>query len=442
MSGRREARVREGEQGQVLLLFVVIFSVILAMGALALDQGFWLGRHRATQAAADASARAGALVYVANTTASGGCSAGTPRRVAAANAEENRIDVNVGTCSGPQSAFVASGDCPGVGANRPSVNADVGQELRSFFSGFFGIDEIETRAESTACVGTISAFGIDEDRNEHITSGLPVYIRSDDTYNGRGCFSGGAPKIGQQCVIVRACERQGGSPASQADNCTFGGQPVRSGFFEETDDDECEGDGNMGGALDAIEDRDMSLLCRVESGSGCPGSNVCIDAEPAPEDEGDHADIMNAFEDRLESAPNSCNEFHELFKRVDGGNVARPWVSGGNPQQTVYFRDPDCDMDDAGRVGVLVFTDSSATQRVKGFAVVYITGCFTRGSSFTTSENTCSSNSNDDHDSELRGVLLRTFMPEADRGDLGRVSIVTSGSNANINIPYSIQTVE
>jgi hypothetical protein len=33
-------------------------------------------------------------------------------------------------------------------------------------------------------------------------------------------------------------------------------------------------------------------------------------------------------------------------------------------------------------------------------------------------------------------------MPEGDRGDLGRVSIVTSGSNQNINIPYSIQTVE
>jgi len=77
---RRELSVREEERGQVLLLFVVVFSVILAMGALALDQGFWLGRHRATQAAADASARAGALVYVANTGASSGCAAGTPRR--------------------------------------------------------------------------------------------------------------------------------------------------------------------------------------------------------------------------------------------------------------------------------------------------------------------------------------------------------------------------
>jgi hypothetical protein len=185
----------------------------------------------------------------------------------------------------------------------------------------------------------------------------------------------------------------------------------------------------------------MGMFCRVNPGSNCSGNEICVEPISAADDEGDHDNIMNAFEERLESAPNGCNEFGELFKRVDGGNVARPWASGGNPQQTVYFRDPDCEMDDAGRVGVLVFTDSTA-QRVKGFAVVYITGCFTRGSSFTTSENTCSSGNNDDHDSELRGVLLRTFMPEADRGDLGRVSIVTSGSNQNINIPYSIQTVE
>jgi len=440
MSGRVR-RTHNGERGQILLLFVVVFSVILAMGALALDQGFWLGRHRATQAAADASARAGALVYVTNTGASSGCAAGTPRLVAAANAEDNRIDVNVGACSGPQTTFTASANCQGA-ADRPSVHADVGQELRAFFAGFFGIDEIDTRAEATACVGTVSAMGIDENRDDNITSGLPVYIQNNDTYNGLGCFTGtGAPKIGQQCVIVRACERQGGFPPPQADDCTFGGQPVRSGLFEIPDDDECEGNSSFGEILDYIEDRDMGMLCRVNSTNGCSGDQLCIEKEPQADDEGDHANIMNAFEDRLESAPNSCNEFSELFRRVDGGSVARPWVSGGNPAQTVYFRDPDCDMDDAGRVGVLVFTNTSSPH-VRGFAVVYITGCFTRGSSFTSSENACGSSSNDDHDSELRGVLLRTFMPEADRGDLGRVSIVTSGSNQNINIPYSIQTVE
>ena len=414
----------------MILLFVAVFSVILAMGAVALDQGFWLGRHRATQAAADAAARAGALAYVADTGASTGCAAATPRRAAAANAKDNRIDVNVASCSGPQSTFAAASNCQGA-ANRPSVRAAVGQELRAFFAGAFGIDRIETTAEATACVGTILAMGIDHNRDDNITSGLPVYIRSDDTYNGRGCFSGGAPKIGQQCVIVRACERRGGFPLSQADDCTFGGQPVRSGLFEIPDDDECEGNSSFSTILDYIEDRDMALFCRVNTSNGCPGDEVCVVPISPADDAQEHARILNAFHVRLENAPNSCNEFSELFKRVDGGNVARPWAGGGNPPTTVYYRDPDCDMQDAGRTGLIMLTDSSGA-RVRGFAVVYITGCFTRGSSFTASENDCDSRGDD---YEVRGVLLRTFTPEGDRGDLGPVS-------GTINIPYTLQMVE
>ncbi|MEX2225222.1 MAG: hypothetical protein WEB52_02085 [Dehalococcoidia bacterium] len=423
----------------MLLLFVVLFSVILAMGAMSLDQGFWLGRHRATQAAADASARAGTLAFVANTNASSGCAPGDPRSVAALNADSNRIDVTVATCSGPNTSFAASADCQGA-IDRPSVTADVGQELRAFFAGAFGIDDIETRAEATACVGTISTMGIDPGRDDHLISALPVYIQNNDTYSGRGCFNNGAPKIGQQCVIVRACERQGGSGNNQ-DDCTFGNDPVRSGVFERTDPDECEGDPTQDDILDAIRNRDMGFLCSVEDGNGCPGDNVCVDAEPAPDNVNEHADIMNAFEVRLANAPPECDEFAELFRRFDGGTVVAPWDSGGNPDETVYVPDQDCNMGDSGRAGILVFTEGSS-QRVKGFATVYIIGCFTEGTNFTTQENTCSLSSQDDHDQELRGVLLRTYLPETDRGDLGRVSIDTSGSNQNINIPFTTQTVE
>jgi hypothetical protein len=68
--------------------------------------------------------------------------------------------------------------------------------------------------------------------------------------------------------------------------------------------------------------------------------------------------------------------------------------------------------------------------------MVYITGCFDRTSSFTMSENEC--NNAGDHDEEVRGVILRSFMPEADAGELGPVTLGSS----NINVPYTLQTVE
>jgi hypothetical protein len=406
------------------------------------------------------------MVFVANGGASTGCGPGTPQRAAAATAQQNRIDVSVFTCSGPQTSFEAATNCDGA-IDRPSVRADVGVELRSLFSGLFGIASVEARAPATACVGTITRMEVDTQQFDNLTSALPVYVRIDDTYGGRGCFnSGGTPKLGQQCVIVRACERRGGFFPPLADDCTFGGSSPRSGFIEvrssgNQPSDDCRGDpggtsSQIGRIRDAIEDREMGFVCQVDfsgSSSSCSGSTsyTCVDRFiNFPDDEGDHQDILNSVETRLESAPNGCDSFVELFDRVDGGAVARPWA-GGNPTTTVYSRDPDCDLGDSGRVGIVVFVaDSGAgSPRVKGFATVYILGCFERlpgGSTpmSSTQENECDGSRLDDHDIEVRGVLLRTFMPEAHAGDLGRLNFQTSGpqGDRNYNVPLTIETVE
>jgi hypothetical protein len=415
-------------------MFAVFFSVILAFGAVAMDQGFWLGRHRQTQAAADASARSGSLAYVVNTGAGTNCGPGTPRRAAATTALANAFDVDPASCTGPQTSFVASTSCDGA-PDRPSVRAIVGQELRSFFSGAFGIASIDTQADATACVGTMLTMGPSD-----ITSYLPIYIRSDDTAfsSSKSCFnSNGTPKIGAQCVIVRACAD---SNFDFNDNCDWDGSSPRSGFFEATDDDECDGESDEGDVLDEIEDMNMGFLCRVNpSSSSCP-SLSCLDVLGGyPQDDDDHDDVLDAFEERLnDETPNSCDTFGEALRRVDGGSVARPGTSGGNSANTVYVQ--RCE---SGRLGVIVLTDNSG-QRVKGFATVYITGCFDKGTSITsTSENECTGSHNDDV--EVRGLIIRSYMPEADRGDLGRVTLCSSSCGSagpNINVPYTTQTVE
>src|SRR5882724_9909820 len=71
---------RDEERGQVLLLFVAFFTVLLVFAGITIDQGLWLGHRRAAQKDADAAARAGAAQYIK------ALQAGTPPATADFNA--------------------------------------------------------------------------------------------------------------------------------------------------------------------------------------------------------------------------------------------------------------------------------------------------------------------------------------------------------------------
>jgi hypothetical protein len=427
--------VRKDEQGQVLLLFIGFFSVIIILGAFVLDQGLWLARHRAIQPAADASARSGILAYLGNS--SSACSSNThARRVAAQVADASGFNVSVAACTGAAgTSFSTSTSCPSVGSSNPSVHAIVGEEQKSFLTGVFGIDPPDASADAVACAGTLERMGPAD-----LTGYLPLWIENDDTLSGRGCFNGGVIKLGQSCVIVRACERRGGSGGNR-DDCNR--PSLNSGFARVPSSDECEGQSGSTNTqksriLNEIEDNDMNWTCRINpnsSGSTCPNPNeeTCFDRQTNfPENVNEHDDILDRFEERMTDTDNDCDSFGEALKRADGTSAVRPWVSGGNPNTTTYIQ--QCE---SGRLGVILLTDSTQ-QRVKGLAMVYILGCFDRGTAMSNvNENECTGSHNDQI--EVRGAIIRAYMQDALAGGALRPLNVTS---SNLNTIVITQTVE
>src|SRR5437870_2189591 len=64
MPRKKRRGVNRGERGQVLVLFVGLFTVLIALAAFSIDQGLWLGHRRIAQKDADAAVRAGAVPFV------------------------------------------------------------------------------------------------------------------------------------------------------------------------------------------------------------------------------------------------------------------------------------------------------------------------------------------------------------------------------------------
>ena len=415
--------VASGERGQVLLLFVALFSVILAMGAFALDQGFWLSRHRQTQASADAAARAGALAWFAPVPAAGPAACDTAERAAAEVAEDNGFDVTLtGTgCTGPHSdtQIVSSSNCPGVGNDRRSMSVTLGQDLPSFFSGAFGIGGNDSSAGSVACVGTIRTFKpIDNGFEEY----LPIYIQTDDNTGSPpdrrpepSCLdSSGDIRFNVDCVIVKA---QAPLPVATPPP-DF---PHRTGLFREPDDDECRA---SSGGFDTgwIEDG-IDFTCRLHTSGSCNDS-VCVRTTSFPTSASQHRSLIDAFEERLDDTPGSCEDFDEVFTRLQ----TTPSSSAVYAQRCA-----------SGRAAIIaiVAPGSGSERQVKGFAMAYIVGCFDQrnGSNW---DDDCDVPSSQVEHYEVRARLLRAYVPGADAGDLGVMTI----SSSNPNTIYTIQTVE
>jgi hypothetical protein len=163
--GRAE-RARREERGQVLLLWVAMFTVLLAMAAMTIDRGLWLGGRREAQKTADAAARGGALVYVGNPgLAPGGSGCNDASQQAAHIAQHNGASVpNPDSCTGtdPNTKFTASETCPASSGNVPSITAQINRGEPALFSRAFGISGIDTGATAVACVGEPSVVsGVD-----------------------------------------------------------------------------------------------------------------------------------------------------------------------------------------------------------------------------------------------------------------------------------------
>ncbi|HYM14897.1 MAG TPA: hypothetical protein VEZ14_05010, partial [Dehalococcoidia bacterium] len=191
----------------MLLLFVAIFSVILMLGAFAVDQGLWLAKRRVSQKDADVAARGGAIALLISATApqgdpagssTGGCDAGSA--VAGANL------VAGGNVDCTQAAH-----CLTNSDGMPSVAVTIHRPVLGLFSrlplvnqGISGV--IDTAASATACIGTTTRLAIGADAPQ----AAPIVLDQRDT-DPNSCFSNAQLVYGKECVVFGTADSGSGS---------------------------------------------------------------------------------------------------------------------------------------------------------------------------------------------------------------------------------------
>jgi len=404
------------DRGQTIVFFVVAFSIVLALAAFVIDQGVFVNNRRVAQKDADAAARAGASKFIS--AISDGVAPMSRAAEAEARAEkyatQNGADV-------PLPLKNTSPDCPtidGTIEDAPAIEVGVRRPAPNLFSRYFpgagAGDDIGAR--STACVG--SATTISPAQFE----GIPVEIRNDDTALN-SCFTAGVARIGMQCVIKGAS--QGTHPR---------------GLFFVPDPSECDGTGGGISDITAGIVSGIDYTCQINTGSACT-QTTCVDP--------DNADAGNAlriaFRDRL-ARTNTCgaDTFQATFSYADGNPATVKGPPGlANPVNPVII---NLDTTDPAttvyalkacfspRVSLIVISDASGTpgSRVRGFAAVYITGCYLQNSPLTRVMNGCTSNAQPGQQ-EIRAVLLRVFVTSDSVGGIGPPSLTS---------PLTIQTTK
>jgi Flp pilus assembly protein TadG len=130
-----EARPVRSDQGQVVVVMVAFLVVLLGVAGLVLDVGSWYKEDRATQAAADAAALAGAQGLPASTDA------------ASALADEYASKNGGGDVEISFGTKVAANDLITVTVARPAP---------AYFTKLFGVDSVQVNARATARVGVAS----------------------------------------------------------------------------------------------------------------------------------------------------------------------------------------------------------------------------------------------------------------------------------------------
>ena len=183
---RRAAGHLARQRGQVIILFVGIFTFIAIAGAITVDFGLWFSERRGAQKDADLAALAGAQELLTLSLPS----AGDAAEAASAAAQWLALNNQSGnaTLEGPVAVdnTCFAGD-PRDDPNRlDSVTVTVDHESRSLFAGIFDIVAPEIGARAKACVGAVTGLG----------GGVPIEIDLDGP-----CVDNGTPIYGQLCPL-------------------------------------------------------------------------------------------------------------------------------------------------------------------------------------------------------------------------------------------------
>lgn len=434
------AATRRDERGQVIPLFVIMFTVLLAISAYAIDQGFWYGRATVHQRNADVIARSAAFAML-----------GAQNPVTQANniAGDNQID--------PVGVELVS--CPG-GAS--GVRVTVERDAPSLFSRFFDIANISIAADSTACAGTSNMVELQESdfwqSGDDLERGLPFVL-----VRGVGdCFTGNNLRIGQECTIWNRLAFDAPGPGN------FERLLWRTG-----------GGGQCLGSQPPVRwrtDNAQELFrCRAlpSNANGCPGNSAqdaleCVRTRFVPAtDDNWQEDIFEEIDDRLDQdvdcAGADSYSFRQAFSTVDGADPAPPPISNASAS-TVYVQDNCFNNPRVAILPIINSTGSDGTGRpVVGFAAVYLTGCYFESGDPTTASSAesrtcnnsnapddptpnCNSNRRDEREViecyELRGIPIRIYLP--DEGSVSPSSMQQNpfGAMSDTSRPLTILTVE
>jgi hypothetical protein len=402
------------ERGQFLVLFVVIFSVILAMGALAVDQGLAYGKHGLAQNNADAASRAGAYRCVQslseNATAANACDS-EAEDAAEQNAVANQVDPGDVKADG-------TNECLGAGNNDfPSMTTEVDKTSPSLFGKLFDIGDFTAKAITTTCVGAVQAV-----RNgdlEMIPSWLTLPSTSGGSHDPNKQYCGdptddGLRLSGEPCVIWLT----NSNDLDSAGLFTRGGGNTTCGAT------------NDPGVLDAIK-------------NGLPGYTCSVGQQLHDEGVSDTS-VLNAFETRLGRADgcskssNSRTAFGDTMEAIgteahDGPDFVFQNDNGGGPgdddQDSTVYKQQGCQSPRLVLVP-LVNPTASSNKQVVGFTALYILGCYRDddGRDATTTMNDCHNNNRgrndggpclhhnffgqctDNSDTEVRAGVVRMYL--------------------------------
>jgi Flp pilus assembly protein TadG len=346
-------------------MFVAIFSVILGMGAFALDQGLAYGKHGVAQGAADAASRAGAygcLLDLSDNTSSncGGTKATTG---ATKNANAN-LNANV---------ILTNPNCPGSsGGSFPSVAAEIDKTSPSLFGRGLGVGNYTAKAITTTCVGTVTTVSANPSVSALPLPLMPIWFAGTSSSSGSdpnksNCGAGSsnsATFAGRMCVVFTTDSHlQSAGTFYDGSAASVKCGPSSSGNIDNA---------ISGGGL-------TTFKCTV------PGSGVTGVSSTVTDYYGSSSwarSILDAFEGPLPASGEPCSGGWVILSAIQnvvqtlGGNTAKPAgaTSGSaDPVSTVY-RQQNCASKRLVLVP-LVNNTGSSTKTISGFAAVYIVGC-------------------------------------------------------------------
>ena len=386
-----------------------MFTIVLAMAAFAIDQGFWFGRRRVAQHAADAAARVARSRFEHDQPA-----AAVPMQTGGTDGHAKPLTMTNVDPTDPD-------ECLGPVRLRHVTGQD---SVSSLFARAFGIDGIDVGAQATACAGTV--LGVRADDGSDGPQGIPIALarRGPDD-----CFRGGQLQPGRECVVWGALD---GPPHNRLLWSTAG---------------DC--DGSPTG--DQIEISDGVRFSCV-AGDVIGTTNI-PDDPPGSQAELDQGNVLLAFRDRL-GRPTTCASlepgqpnrasFRNALGNGDGSpeKADPPPPLGGSGDRDAFFVQNDCL--DNPRLVIMPVTDaplSGGNGSITGIAIVYLTGCYEQGAiipepNATAETNTCAEAPYPPftRNTEVRGVPVRVYITKGAAGDLGNID--------DANWPLTVETTQ